>query len=110
MMSNMCRSGADTCLHKLAGDALQLSLGEVLGIAAHAALGAAKRNVHHRRLPCRQARQAKHRITSQTLAIPLLWGLTSVRHCVLPRDPIWNRSPYTMYGNCAATNLPPMRL
>ena len=49
-----------TCLHKLACDALQLSLCEVLGIAAHAAFGTPKGNVYHGRLPCCQARQTEY--------------------------------------------------
>lgn len=60
MMGSLPRWGVGTCLHKLACDALQLSLGEVLGIAAHAALGAPKWDINHRRFPCRQARQAMH--------------------------------------------------
>ena len=52
-------------LHQLARDALQLGLREVLGVAAHAALGAAEGHIHHSRLPGVQAGQAAARARRQ---------------------------------------------
>ena len=45
-------------LHKLARELLQLALAEQLGVDGYAALGAAEWDVHHRRFPGHQRRQA----------------------------------------------------
>jgi hypothetical protein len=58
-------------LHQFPCDALQFRLCQILRVAAHPALSATKGNVHHRCLPCVQARQTAVQFSQSNLQMSL---------------------------------------
>ena len=68
-------------LREAPGEALQLELGELLRVHRHAALRAAERDVHQRRLPCHDRREAQHLVVIRLGVVadpPLAWSARAV--------------------------------